>query len=102
MDAVKNDVIKLVEKELKAANEKFPPFNSEHEGYAVLKEEIEEAEEYLNECKTWIESLWADIRQNENCMRNIYNLGSYATAGAIELIQVAAMAQKFMDMPRKE
>ncbi|MDF2537428.1 MAG: hypothetical protein K0S76_449 [Herbinix sp.] len=52
MDAVKNDVICLVFKELKSANEKFPPFNSDHEGYAVIKEEVEEAQECFNNINT--------------------------------------------------
>ena len=40
MDAVKEDVELLVQKELESANKKFPMFHSDHEGYAVLKEEL--------------------------------------------------------------
>ena len=50
MNAVKSDVEKLVQKELEAANQKFPVFHSDHEGAAVVFEEIEE-------CKQEIENL---------------------------------------------
>lgn len=43
MNAVKDQVTKLVEIELAAANEKYPAFHSAHEGYAVMLEEVEEA-----------------------------------------------------------
>jgi hypothetical protein len=33
MNAVSEDVEKLVEKELEAANERFPQFHSPHEGW---------------------------------------------------------------------
>ncbi len=36
------EVFKLVEKELESANRKFPLFNSSHEAYAVIKEELDE------------------------------------------------------------
>jgi hypothetical protein len=39
MNAIKDDVIALVHKELESANKKFPLFHSAHEGYIVLKEE---------------------------------------------------------------
>lgn len=39
MNAVSEDVEKLVEKELEAANERFPQFHSPHEGWAVMQEE---------------------------------------------------------------
>lgn len=38
MNAVSEDVEKLVEKELEAANERFPQFHSDHEGWAVMQE----------------------------------------------------------------
>ena len=38
MNAVSEDVEKLVEKELESANERFPQFHSPHEGWAVLRE----------------------------------------------------------------
>ena len=50
MNAVESDVEKLVQKELESANRRFPMFRSDHEGAAVVFEEIEE-------CKQEIENL---------------------------------------------
>ena len=44
MDVVMNDVRLLVKKELAAANQNFPMFHSAHEGWAVIREEMSEAE----------------------------------------------------------
>ena len=41
MNAIKEDVEKLVQKELESANQRFPMFHSDHEGAAVIYEEIE-------------------------------------------------------------
>ncbi len=99
MDAVKKDVINLVYKELESANEKFPPFNSSHEGYAVIKEEIEEAEEQLIYTKEKLNVLWSNIKRNniEFSLAHVYNLEELAINMAVEAIQVAAMAQKYID-----
>lgn len=43
MDAVKNDVKRLVKIELAAANKKFRMFAGPHEGVAVIQEEAVEA-----------------------------------------------------------
>ena len=42
MNAIKSDVENLVQKELESANQRFPMFRSDHEGAAVILEEIEE------------------------------------------------------------
>ena len=42
MNAVETHVRNLVEIELAAANERFPPFHSAHEGWAVILEEVDE------------------------------------------------------------
>lgn len=60
---------KLVRAELDRATEKFPPFASPHEGYAVLLEEVDE--------------LWTEIK-------------SHGPGIEDEAIQVAAMALRFL------
>ena len=42
MNVISNDVKTLVFKEMNSANKQFPLFRSAHEGYAVIKEEIED------------------------------------------------------------
>ena len=55
---------------------KWPPFNSAHEGYAILAEEVDE--------------LWAHVKVNQK-KRDL-------DAMRAEAIQVAAMAVKFVQM----
>ena len=101
MNAVKQDVEKLVQKELKSANQRFPMFRSGHEGYAVIKEEIEESEQALENTKVYLNLLWIGVKGNLVHERNIQYLKRYAKELACEAIQVAAMAQKFIDSQKE-
>lgn len=101
MNAVKEDVEKLVQKELESANQRFPMFRSDHEGAAVILEEIEEAEHELNEVRFEFKEMWRSVKLNiggipfcEAVLKRSLNL-------ACEAIQVAAMAQKFMDSQKE-
>jgi rRNA-processing protein FCF1 len=97
MNVVQDEVNELIKKELKAANEKFPLFNSNHEGCAVIKEEVEEAEECIYNVNVALKEVWNNTKSNCVIDYDIEALKSEAINGAIELIQVAAMAQKFID-----
>lgn len=59
----------VIHNELRSATARFGRFNSPHEGYAVIKEELEE--------------LWDDIKKNSPNMMK-------------EAVQVAAMAIRFL------
>jgi hypothetical protein len=59
-----------VKEELRRARSKFPSFKSQHEGYAVILEELDE--------------LWDDVKQNKRLHARK------------EAIQVAAMALRFI------
>jgi hypothetical protein len=64
------DVLMEIANEYGRASCKFPPFASEHEGYAILLEELDEA--------------WAEIKAND-------------TDRALEeMVQVGAMAVRFI------
>ena len=102
MNAVKEDIEKLVQKELESANQKFPMFRSDHEGSAVILEEIEEVHSEMLDMELNYKSLWQTIKEN------FINTASYAELIfddainlACEAIQVAAMAQKFMDSQKE-
>lgn len=97
MDAVKKDVEALVEKELEAANEKFPLFNSAHEGYAVLLEELGELKDEIHDIKEYKKLMKEAIHKNNNEMLLKYAeiMGNRAILAAVEAIQVAAMCEKF-------
>lgn len=77
-------------------------YASEHEGYAVLLEEVQEAEEnleYINRC---MKELWKEIRINfvtEEFLKGV-------KAGAIELaneaVQCAAVCERFLETIKRE
>lgn len=98
MNAVENEVRELIEKELAAANERFPQFRSAHEGYAVLLEEVDEANDEMQQLHGHMEVLWLRIKQNLRMLDNTERIYDSAVYLACEAIQIAAMARKFMDM----
>jgi hypothetical protein len=69
MDKQEEAVAKVLA-ELERATAKFGTFNSSHEGYAIIKEEVDE--------------LWDDIKANK-----LYSAKE-------EAVQVAAMAIRFL------
>lgn len=86
----------LANEELVYANLKFPLFSSNHEGYAVIKEEIEEAIEESNGVVDNLEVLWSVIRENGVGLESIGYIKDYAIKAAAEFIQVAAMCEKYL------
>jgi len=69
-----NDYVQDALKELAKAESQFPPFNSYHEGYAIIKEELDE--------------LWDEIKSKRRTKDRLYG----------EATQVAAMAIRFMKL----
>lgn len=67
------DILDAVSLEVRNATEKWPPFNSAHEAYAVLAEEVDE--------------LWDHVKTNQK-KRDLADMQK-------EAIQVAAMAVRF-------
>ena len=97
MDAVRKDVRRLVNKELEAANKRFPQFASPHEGQNVVREELEEAERAIVPLKLYIETrMWNMVKANQTVPKDDFKAIREAAVNlAIEAIQVAAMAKKF-------
>ena len=102
MNVVEEKVLELVEMELAAANEKHPPFASQHEGYAVILEEIEEAREPINALERHLGYAWNTIKNDSNAKERIEMCKHFAVWAACELIQVAAMCQKFQALGGKK
>jgi len=69
VEVVLNDIFE----EVASATEKWPPFNSAHEGYAVILEELDELKEHV-----WMNQKRRDIEAMKR-----------------EAVQVAAMAVRF-------
>lgn len=95
MNAIENDVKELVFKELNSANKQFPLFNSPHQGYGVIKEEIEEAMDGMNMVLEIFANAWSGIKKNETVFEQMRMVKLCAEQVAIEAIQVAAMCDKY-------
>lgn len=96
MNVVREDVEKLVDKELEAATERFGLHHSWHEKYAVIKEEFDEAQDELNEILFDLKVMWKNVKRNDtdyadDISEDMYNA---AIRLACEAIQVAAMCKK--------
>ena len=99
------EVQRLALEEYGRASEKYgATHHTQHEGYAVMREEFQEAVEALNDVGELLEDkYWSNVRKdnfkaNKQVESAIY---SKAVLAACECIQVAAMAHKSL-MSRKE
>ena len=102
MNAVKEDVENLVQKELESANQRFPMFRSDHEGAAVIVEEIEECKQEIENLEIQFEVLWSYVKaDNKISVITSKRLKLAAENLACAAIQVAAMAQKFIDIKKE-
>ena len=102
MNVVENDIRALVDKELAAANKQFPQFHSAHEGYAVIKEEVDELKEATDKVIGRMVSLWSRVKYGNDPERLLQMISEDAINAACEAIQVAAMCKKFLEMERQK
>lgn len=103
MELIKKAIRQIAKEEYVRANEKFPLFNSDHEGLAVLEEEIiETAAEWNAACKNF-DYLKMSVFENEviGSMNSAENLKDYAINACAECIQVIAMCDKFIESHAK-
>ena len=62
-----NIVNQLIQAEYENACEKFgDKYHSLHEGYAILLEEVEEAEKETKFLEKWLDNFWNSIRNNNS------------------------------------
>ena len=71
-------------------------YASPHEGYAVLKEEVEEAEESMQLLNEKFSKIWQNIRINWNDPTAVYEAQQSAVALAEEAVQCAAVCERFI------
>ena len=100
--ALIESVERIVKEEEDAAIQIHPLFNSTHEGKAVIEEEIDEAAKEFELVKFRYDELWQAIKRNDikisrACVKDIQR---YAVLMACESIQIAAMANKFLESPK--
>lgn len=86
----------LIKTELDEANTIHPPFVDMHHAYAVMKEELEETKAELDSCYNILNFYWESVKCDDFITAKGYasQLLTVATRGVIEMVQLAAMAQK--------
>ena len=88
------EIEKLVQVELEEANKQHPPFNSDHETWAVIQEEVEECTDELETLNMAMEVAWANVRRDVAIDASLSTIHKRALKVAAEAIQVAAMCEK--------
>ena len=73
-----------------------PTYHSTHEGYAVLKEEVEEAAEDMKQIEQKLEHLWETIKINFPVDDELTRLKAVAVSLAGEAVQCAAVLERFL------
>lgn len=87
----------LIQAEYDNACEKYgDKYNSLHEAYAVLLEEVEETEKEIRFLKRWLENIWESIKTNNKCYQNecIEQLEICVKNSIKEMAQVGAVLRK--------
>lgn len=75
-----------------------PAFASAHEGWAVLLEEIRELSSETHAIEDMHQLAFADVMQDRSARDGITCVYETAIRAACEVIQVAAMAKKYIAM----
>jgi hypothetical protein len=89
----------LTAEELARSYEKFSKFNSPHEGWAVMLEESNEHTEDCGKINGAMQAFWEQVKLNNREAQGkiALQVKQYSIHAAAEAIQVAAMAQKYID-----
>ena len=93
----KSLIQEAIETELENARKQWgPQYNSEHEAYAVLKEEVEEAADDLTIISEDLGFLWNAVKGNSDKPYSaaLKHIQQTALELAIEAVQIAAVAKK--------
>lgn len=87
----------LVQHELDMACEaNGTKFNSAHEAYAVIKEEVEELGAEIKLLESNLVYMWMDVKNNDEFGDRLAEIEKHSRQAACEAIQVASMARKAM------
>lgn len=84
----------LVQQELAEANEIHPQFHSDHEAWAVIKEEIDECADEMDGIQKVFEETWEEIKEDRSIKEWLKLTERFAIDLIREAIQVAAMCEK--------
>lgn len=92
-------IVQACKEELRNAKTFGEFYNSPHEAYVILKEEIEETKDNLSRVENLLNDIWQNIKDNddEELVANILTLKSYALLTVFEAVQVCAVSEKFKE-----
>lgn len=92
------EIDRLADEELERANKVYPLFASDHEGYAVIQEEIDEVIEQNEAAMDCKDLMWEAIKADypEGVKNQVKEMRNHLAYSAAELIQVIAMCDKFV------
>lgn len=104
-EMTKEHVEAAISSELQSAVEKYgEQYNSLHEGYAVLKEEVEETDSENEQLKECLEIFWKNVVKQPDYMRSddlskthIKHIKEHAENLALEACQIAAVCNKILN-----
>ena len=70
-------------------------YHSTHEGCAVLKEEVEEAQNSMSDMLCHLSKIWNGVKENKIAFIDIEQCKNFAIALAEEAVQCAAVCERF-------
>jgi hypothetical protein len=96
----KHSTVLLVDTELSEANKKHKAFHSEMEALGVIEEERREAEECMEEFMHHYDEFrrWLRYKRSSTTVASAQRMRMSIEYGIEEMIQLAAMCQKYIDM----
>ena len=90
-------ISQAIKEELKNARKNYgESFHSDHEAHSVLQEELEEAQEALDNAKEAFNKAWHGIRYKEDNFINLIHIREGAFNAAAEAIQICAVIDKWL------
>lgn len=103
-DQTKIKIEEIIQEERGDADRKYPLFSSLHEGESVMREEIEEVSEVLDEIMDAHNWIWKAVRANKSeTVKSAAEIIAKLSRELIaESVQVAAVAGKIVDSIERE
>ena len=100
------DLIRIVsmsaELEKRRAYREYGELRGLNEAYGVLAEEMDEVDEEISRLMEEFSVVLRMIHHKDDLADTIANIRNHAKLAACECIQVAAVAERFLDLIRKE
>lgn len=93
----------VIKAEYREANRNYAMFSSPHEGYGVVKEEVEEMAAELDTLYELFANFWDCVKRDDDEGANEFIMGveNRAHLMASEAVQVSAMCRKYKDSSKK-